>query len=91
MSQGGLGIWKISPVFKGVGYATTIMAFWLNSYYVVVLAWAIYYFYQSFSTVLPWSTCSNAWNTPNCIKVTETINSSVSLNMTMTSTDEFWR
>lgn len=39
MSQGGLGIWKASPIFKGIGYATVFQSFWLNCYYVVVLAW----------------------------------------------------
>ncbi len=89
MSQGSLGIWKISPIFKGVGYATVVMSFWLNCYYIVVLAWALYYFYNSFNTVLPWTTCNNWWNTKKCIEAT--ILSNISRNDSMTSTDEFWQ
>ena len=68
LSVGGLGIFKISPIFKvfqfinitriknnelkmltlqGVGYAATVMACWLNVYYIVVLSWGLYYFWSS--------------------------------------------
>jgi len=66
LSVGGLGIFKISPIFKGVGYAATVMACWLNVYYIVVLSWGLYYFWSSLSTDLPWRTCENDWNTPSC-------------------------
>ena len=42
------------------------MAFWLNVHYIVVLAWAIYYLYNSISYDVPWRGCSNAWNSPKC-------------------------
>ncbi|XP_065218799.1 sodium- and chloride-dependent taurine transporter-like [Planococcus citri] len=65
-SEGGITAWNICPVFKGIGYATTIVCFLLNVYYIVILAWAGHYFYNSFNSVLPWSTCDNWWNTKNC-------------------------
>lgn len=52
------------------------MAFWLNSFYIVVLAWAMYYMYSSFAWDVPWRTCSNYWNTPVC-RTNEDIRSAV--------------
>ncbi|CAF1447953.1 unnamed protein product [Adineta steineri] len=80
-SIGGLGIWRICPIFKGVGYAAAIIAFWLNCYYIVVLAWGLYYAYHSISSssLLPWSTCNNWWNLESCRTLTQMRNYSASV------------
>jgi solute carrier family 6 GABA transporter-like protein 1 len=87
-SIGGLGIWKICPIFKGVGYAAAIIAFWLNCYYIVVLAWGLYYVYNSIisSSLLPWSTCNNWWNLPSCRTLAQMRNYSALLSCTITNT-----
>ncbi|XP_046560357.1 sodium- and chloride-dependent creatine transporter 1-like [Haliotis rubra] len=36
-------------------------------YYTLFLAWSIYYMVKSCSSVLPWTTCGNSWNTDLCI------------------------
>lgn len=66
MSLGGIKCWRICPLFEGIGYATTVICWWLNHYYVVILAWALFYLFASFTTQLPWATCDNWWNTENC-------------------------
>nr|XP_020455092.1 sodium- and chloride-dependent GABA transporter 2-like [Monopterus albus] len=66
-SEGGVTAWrKICPMFEGVGIASQVIVIYLNIYYIVVLAWAIFYLIHSFKNPLPWSTCDNVWNTALC-------------------------
>lgn len=70
MKQGGIGIWNICPLMKGIGISSTVIVFYCNCYYIMVLTWAMYYFYRSLVYTLPWSSCSNDWNTDSCVDVT---------------------
>ncbi|XP_028286519.1 sodium- and chloride-dependent GABA transporter 2-like [Parambassis ranga] len=66
-SEGGVTAWrKICPMFEGVGFASQVIVMYLNIYYIVVLAWALFYLINSFKSPLPWSTCDNVWNTNSC-------------------------
>ncbi|XP_076008059.1 sodium- and chloride-dependent GABA transporter 2-like isoform X2 [Genypterus blacodes] len=68
-SQGGITCWrKISPLFEGLGYGTQVIVTLLNFYYIIVLAWGIFYLSFSFSWDLAWSSCNNTWNTENCLE-----------------------
>uniref|UniRef100_A0A8C7GNM2 Transporter n=2 Tax=Oncorhynchus TaxID=8016 RepID=A0A8C7GNM2_ONCKI len=69
MKAGSINVWNIAPLFKGLGYASMVIVFFCNTYYIMVLAWAFYYFIKSFNATLPWSTCDNPWNTPSCIEI----------------------
>ncbi|XP_061494654.1 sodium- and chloride-dependent betaine transporter-like [Rhineura floridana] len=67
-SQGGITAWrKICPIFEGIGYASQVIESYLNIYYIIILAWALFYLFNSFATVLPWASCSNPWNSEHCV------------------------
>uniref|UniRef100_A0A3B3V0I8 Transporter n=1 Tax=Poecilia latipinna TaxID=48699 RepID=A0A3B3V0I8_9TELE len=84
-SEGGVTAWrKICPMFEGVGIASQVIVIYLNIYYIVVLAWAIFYLINSFKSPLPWSSCANPWNTGK-----EKI-SDASLNTFSSPEEEFW-
>lgn len=67
LTIGGLGVFKIAPIFKGIGYAAAVMSCWMNVYYIVILAWAIFYFFMSMRADVPWRNCNNYWNTYKCV------------------------
>uniref|UniRef100_A0A8C8RGK2 Transporter n=1 Tax=Pelusios castaneus TaxID=367368 RepID=A0A8C8RGK2_9SAUR len=64
--EGAATVWKICPVFKGVGYAVILIALYVGFYYNVIIAWSLYYLFSSFTFELPWTNCGNNWNSPNC-------------------------
>uniref|UniRef100_A0A8C2I8Z9 Transporter n=1 Tax=Cyprinus carpio TaxID=7962 RepID=A0A8C2I8Z9_CYPCA len=71
--SGCISIWKhICPIFKGIGFAICIIALYIAFYYNTIMAWALYYLLSSFRATLPWTTCNNQWNTPNCTRYLST-------------------
>ncbi|KAK7071321.1 Sodium- and chloride-dependent creatine transporter 1 [Halocaridina rubra] len=96
MSEGGISVWKLSPLFQGIGCASIVVCNWLNIYYIVIIAWALYYFIFSFQAELPWASCGNSWNTEACVSFSGNANHSViedikAMNLTpRDSVVEFW-
>uniref|UniRef100_H2ZG36 Transporter n=1 Tax=Ciona savignyi TaxID=51511 RepID=H2ZG36_CIOSA len=43
--------------------ASAVIVFYTLCYYAVILAWALFYLFQSFRAELPWANCNN-WNNP---------------------------
>ncbi|XP_067651054.1 sodium- and chloride-dependent glycine transporter 2-like [Haliotis asinina] len=66
-SRSALHVWSICPLLKGIGITQVVASFTSVLPYNLIIAWSIYYLYQSFWPVLPWTTCGNWWNTPLCI------------------------
>ncbi|XP_041083238.1 sodium- and chloride-dependent GABA transporter 2-like [Polyodon spathula] len=92
-SQGGITAWrKICPLFEGMGYASQLIVVYSSIYYIVILAWALFYFFHSFSWELPWASCRNTWNTGTCVEFDKqnlTSNWTVPNNATSPAM-EFW-
>uniref|UniRef100_A0A182NI32 Transporter n=1 Tax=Anopheles dirus TaxID=7168 RepID=A0A182NI32_9DIPT len=65
--KGAITCWgRLVPLFKGIGYAVVLIAFYVDFYYNVIIAWSLRFFFASFTDSLPWTHCSNAWNTVEC-------------------------
>jgi SNF family Na+-dependent transporter len=61
MSRGGIEVWNMVPISKGIGFATLLVVVYINIYYIVILAWTLFYFVKSvmaiFTGHLPWTSC----------------------------------
>ncbi|CAH1711848.1 sodium-dependent dopamine transporter [Aphis gossypii] len=68
---GAITCWgRLVPLFKGIGYSVVLIAFYVDFYYNVIIAWALRFFLASFTNILPWTTCDNDWNTNYCQPLT---------------------
>lgn len=66
LQTGGISVWDIFPVLKGVGFSAATIAAMLNIYYIIICAWALFYLFASFQDPLPWADCYNVWNNFYC-------------------------
>uniref|UniRef100_A0A4W4GC77 Transporter n=1 Tax=Electrophorus electricus TaxID=8005 RepID=A0A4W4GC77_ELEEL len=58
LRQGSIGVWNsISPYLGGVGVASMAVSFLVGLFYNTILAWVLWYFFNSFQDPLPWSQC----------------------------------
>ncbi|KAI8515178.1 Sodium- and chloride-dependent glycine transporter 2 [Branchiostoma belcheri] len=64
-SQGPVGVWKAIPLLQGVGVCMVCVSFLVGIYYNVIIAYALFYLFASFTSYLPWTDCNNPWNTPD--------------------------
>uniref|UniRef100_A0A1I7XZD3 Transporter n=1 Tax=Steinernema glaseri TaxID=37863 RepID=A0A1I7XZD3_9BILA len=96
LRRGGIEVWrKACPIFKGVGYGNVLLALMCCSYYCVIITWALFYFFASFSWEFPWESCTNYWNDKYCItgKEPHEVIAKIAANLTgstETSVEQFW-
>ncbi|XP_068201394.1 sodium-dependent nutrient amino acid transporter 1-like isoform X2 [Palaemon carinicauda] len=80
-SLGSVKVWKCVPAVKGVGIGQLVGNWSVVTYYCSLMALCVFYFIQSFSSVLPWSVCDyENWADENCVDA--------SGNMTFTNTSQ---
>ncbi|XP_074031277.1 sodium- and chloride-dependent GABA transporter ine-like isoform X2 [Leptinotarsa decemlineata] len=61
---GALG--HLCPLLKGTGLGSVVISFLISTYYSVIIAYGVYYFFTSFRAKQPWEDCHNRWNTKFC-------------------------
>ncbi|KAJ7991967.1 hypothetical protein DPEC_G00289340 [Dallia pectoralis] len=58
LRSGSVGVWTaINPLLTGVGVASLSVSFLVGMYYNTIIAWVMWYFFNSFQDPLPWSQC----------------------------------
>ncbi|KAM6974781.1 sodium-dependent neutral amino acid transporter B(0)AT1 isoform 2-T2 [Tautogolabrus adspersus] len=58
LRKGSVGVWRsINPCLTGVGIASLLVSFLVGMYYNTIMAWIMWYLFNSFQNPLPWSQC----------------------------------
>uniref|UniRef100_A0A4W6FT85 Transporter n=1 Tax=Lates calcarifer TaxID=8187 RepID=A0A4W6FT85_LATCA len=58
LRKGSVGVWRaISPYLTGIGIASMLVSFLVGLYYNTLIAWIMWYLFNSFQSPLPWSQC----------------------------------
>ncbi|XP_064111634.1 sodium- and chloride-dependent glycine transporter 1-like isoform X2 [Macrobrachium nipponense] len=65
---------KISPICSGIGWASVTISLLTCIYYNLLMAWAFFYIFASFSSTLPWGHCNNDFNSAECYDQNEALN-----------------
>ncbi|KAK6168527.1 hypothetical protein SNE40_021040 [Patella caerulea] len=68
-SEGPITVWKVSPIFSGIGFGMCIVSGIVSIYYNIIIMYAVYYMFVSFvhlDDILPWQSCNNTFNTFEC-------------------------
>ena len=69
LGVGGMSvIGQICPIFKGVGYSAIAMVFLEAVYYVIIVAWTMYYILNLLYNIgngLPWDECAKGSTYPD--------------------------
>ncbi|XP_068094411.1 sodium-dependent neutral amino acid transporter B(0)AT3-like [Hyperolius riggenbachi] len=63
LRRGSIGAWNtVSPYLGGIGIASLLVSFLVGIYYNTIIAWILWYFFNSFQNPLPWSFCPTGFN-----------------------------
>lgn len=54
---------NIAPFFSGLGYCTLVVISIISIYYMIIVAWTLFYTIVSLTGNLEWGSCDNEYNT----------------------------
>ena len=64
-SRGPVMSWVMVPLFKGVGISMNVINNYVNLYYIMIIAYSLYYLVLSLNSTLPWEKCNPSWASPS--------------------------
>ncbi|EDV31364.1 uncharacterized protein Dana_GF14587, isoform D [Drosophila ananassae] len=65
-SSGSISAFRVSPIFKGIGYSILFLNLGTLTYYCIGAGVPLIFAVNSLHSVMPWMSCNNTWNTPDC-------------------------
>ena len=82
-SSGPTTCWKMARFFKGFGIGMVIVSGLVSTYYIMIIAWAVWYLFASLVHVtdLPWQYCDHDFNTKFCATLLHPVNETSCLAM----------
>uniref|UniRef100_A0A3Q3X9S1 Transporter n=1 Tax=Mola mola TaxID=94237 RepID=A0A3Q3X9S1_MOLML len=58
LRKGSVGVWRaINPYLTGIGVASMLVSLLIGLYYNTLIAWIMWYLFNSFQSPLPWTQC----------------------------------
>ncbi|XP_063289500.1 sodium- and chloride-dependent neutral and basic amino acid transporter B(0+)-like [Pelobates fuscus] len=72
-SLGPVALWRMAPLFQGVGVTMVCVSTFVAIYYNVIIAYSLFYLFASFRSYLPWSQCFPEFADVYCINSTSDI------------------
>ncbi|XP_059833432.1 sodium- and chloride-dependent neutral and basic amino acid transporter B(0+)-like isoform X2 [Hypanus sabinus] len=60
-SLGPVSIWKVVPMFQGIGITMVLVISVIDITYNCIIAYSLYYLFVSFQSPLPWADCFSWW------------------------------
>ncbi|KAI4818444.1 hypothetical protein KUCAC02_011785 [Chaenocephalus aceratus] len=58
LRKGSVGVWRsINPYLTGIGIASMLVSLLIGLYYNTLIAWIMWYLFNSFQSPLPWTQC----------------------------------
>ena len=56
-------------MIPGIGYTMVLIGAIISTYYNVIIAFTVFYFFASFNSKLPWMECHESWQTIGCTNI----------------------
>merc|ERR1719318_624243 len=87
---GPLQVWtEMLPCAVGVGVAMVIISLIVAIYYNVIMAYCLFYLFNSFRSVLPWTVCNPEWADERCF-VRNQNSTMEEMELRQTSEEQYW-